>query len=143
MKKFTVISLVILMNLSFAYGKSDKSRLDCEKKCGDAPRLIDLPSKDDERLYEAEMARVVRYNQCIDKCNIREHLDERIKALSVQPTIDSLQKELHTCESQLAILQEKEPSVYDKLQREFKKIEENGGHFPNYYKVNTATGVAK
>ena len=36
-----------------------------------------------------------------------------------------LQKKLSTCEAQLQLVQEKEPTVYNKLLREFKNIKEN------------------
>jgi hypothetical protein len=103
-------------------------RIKCEKKCGPVPRLIDLPSPD-EIGFDSEVAKLVKFNKCIDKCGaLKNHVDKRIKELDVQPTISSLQKELNACQSQLAIIQEKEPKVYNKLKRDFKKVDERIKH---------------
>lgn len=197
MKNFIIITTLFLISSSFSYGKDNKTIIiACEKKCGDAPRLIDLPDPSD-RGYDSFLYRANAYNMCTEKCDdsrLKKHVDKRVKELENQPTeshkacnikcdphgtvltheklhksrqaseegqmawidlieyygcmdackkpgeashtqvkmkklpdrptIDLLQKELSACDSQLALIQEKEPSVYNKLKREFKNLQE-------------------
>ena len=126
MKKFTIITLLIIIIIPISYGKD---AVGCEDSCQKDLIRTDRPTSGNSA-YDLED----KYYKCFKQCaSIGEHVKERIKELAVQPTISSLQKELNACQSQLQIIQEKEPRVYDKLQREFKKI----GHSPNYYKGDT------
>lgn len=97
----------------------------CVSKCGEVPHWED---EDNNIRPEPQVFvnRVKRYNQCIDECKVdKKHVDKRLKELAVQePTIESLKKELNACQSQLQLVQEKEPKIYNKLIRDYKSIDD-------------------
>jgi hypothetical protein len=99
----------------------------CAKKCGNAPRLVDLPAIDEVN-FTSEVAKATNWNKCIDKCGgLKIHLGKRVEEHSVQQprTYTELQNELRVCQGQLQVVQEQEPKIFGKLFREFKKIEPN------------------
>lgn len=107
-------------NLPFNYDA------ECAKKCGNAPRLVDLPAIDEVN-FISEVAKATNWNKCMNKCNaLRVHVDERKKDLEGQgPTIASLIKELNACQSQLQLVQEKGPTINSTLTRDVQKLKEH------------------
>ena len=103
-------------NLPFNYDAK------CAKKCGNAPRLVDLPAIDEVN-FTSEVAKATNWNKCMDKCGaLKMHIDKRVKELSIQqpPTMSSLMADLSYCQSKLQLLEEAEPKVYNKLFRDLK-----------------------
>jgi hypothetical protein len=89
----------------------------CDLKCGGFdPELDTLKNK-------------TRHEKCLDAC-----LNDNEVVL--------LKKDLSSCQSQLQLVQEKEPMVYNKLFREAKQIREYAGHSPGFYKADTEVKAA-
>ncbi len=140
MKKLIATLLLIIINTTFAADLKKDPREFCDIKCDPTDLVTDESIKRSRNANEASLYQfMIEYYAYLDDCRKdNKHTEARVKEVSVQPTISSLQKELNACKSQLQIIQEKEPRVYDKLQREFKKIKESG-HSPNYYKRDTVS----
>lgn len=145
MKNLITATILLSILNSFTYANDNQGTLlKCEKKCGEAPRLIDLPDPSDSD-YESFLSRVQVFNTCIDKCGDpkrKRQSDKKVKKLDFQPSIEMINEELIACQTQLQIIQDKEPKVYDKLQRELKKIQESGIS-PKLEKGKAGSGAQK
>ena len=100
---------------------------ECAKKCGKAPRLIDLPAPY-EIGFDSAISTALQYNRCLNNCGMlskKNDISQRTKEMILLGNNSVILKELDSCKSKIQILQEKQPNVFDRLMRDVKQINEN------------------
>lgn len=93
-----IIYLFLTISISNVFAKGEKEAVECQHKCGEAPRLIDMPSPN-ERDYDFFISRLTTYNNCIDKCEpIENNGKKNVQYEESTPRINKICEDVKTDE---------------------------------------------